>query len=43
MFLGVEDSRSLGFQAPMEDEEYDYLEQEEGHTTELDYVTKSRL
>ncbi|KAL4008055.1 hypothetical protein ACER0C_001907 [Sarotherodon galilaeus] len=41
--LRVEDSRSLGFQAPMEDEEYDYLEQEEGHTTELDYVTKSRF
>lgn len=43
LFLGVEDSRSLGFQAPIEDEEYEYLEQEEGHTTELDYVTTSRL
>lgn len=34
---------SLGFQAPIEDEEYEYLEQEEGYTTELDYVTTSRL
>ncbi|XP_026018964.1 uncharacterized protein LOC113019453 isoform X1 [Astatotilapia calliptera] len=39
----VDDSRSLGFQAPIEDEEYEYLEQEEGYTTELDYVTTSRF
>lgn len=43
LFLGVDDSSSLGFQAPIEDEEYEYLEQEEGYTTELDYVTTSRL